>query len=42
MLRDNRHAFAHLFGAICSQRGVGAAIIMPLAYAPKLNPVENV
>ncbi len=29
MVRDNRHASVHLFGAICPQRGVGAAIIMP-------------
>ncbi len=29
MVRDNRHASVYLFGAICPQRGVGAAIIMP-------------
>ena len=29
MVRDNRHDSAHLFGAICPERGVGAAIIMP-------------
>ena len=29
MVRDNRHDSAHLFGAICPSRGVGAAIIMP-------------
>jgi DDE superfamily endonuclease len=29
MVRDNRHDSAHLFGAICPARGVGAAIIMP-------------
>lgn len=29
MVRDNRHDSAYLFGAICPQRGVGAAIIMP-------------
>jgi hypothetical protein len=28
-VRDNRHDSAYLFGAICPQRGVGAAIIMP-------------
>ncbi len=30
MIRDNRHTSAHLFGAICPERGVGAAIIMPV------------
>ncbi len=29
MVRDNRHDFAYLFGAICPNRAVGAAIIMP-------------
>ena len=29
MVRDNRHDSAYLFGAICPDRGVGAAIIMP-------------
>ena len=29
MVRDNRHASAWLFGAICPDRAVGAAIIMP-------------
>ena len=29
MVRDNRHASAYLFGAICPDRAVGAAIIMP-------------
>lgn len=29
MVRDNRHDSAYLFGAICPERGVGAAIIMP-------------
>ena len=28
-VRDNRHDSAHLFGAVCPQRRVGAAIIMP-------------
>jgi transposase len=31
MVRDNRHDSAYLFGAICPERGVGAAIIMPAA-----------
>lgn len=29
MVRDNRHDSAHLYGAICPGRGVGAAVIMP-------------
>ena len=29
MVRDNRHDSAHLLGAVCPDRGVGAAIIMP-------------
>ena len=29
MVRDNRHDSAYLFGAICPERAVGAAIIMP-------------
>jgi transposase len=33
MVRDNRHDSVYLFGAICHARGVGAAIIMPLANA---------
>jgi len=28
-VRDNRHDSAYLFGAVCPQRGIGAAIIMP-------------
>jgi hypothetical protein len=28
-VRDNRHDSAYLFGAICPERAVGAAIIMP-------------
>ena len=31
MVRDNRHDSAYLFGAICPNRAVGAAIIMPSA-----------
>ncbi len=31
MVRDNRHDSAYLFGAICPQRGVGAAMITPSA-----------
>jgi DDE superfamily endonuclease len=29
MVRDNRHDSAYLFGAICPDRAVGAAIVMP-------------
>jgi len=29
MVQDNRHESAYLFGAICPDRAVGAAIIMP-------------
>jgi hypothetical protein len=28
-VRDNRHASAYIFGAICPQRAVGAALVMP-------------
>ena len=28
MVRDNRHESAYLYGAICPDRAVGAAIIM--------------
>ncbi len=31
MVRDNRHGSAYLFGAICPARGVGAAVITPVA-----------
>lgn len=37
MVRDNRHDSAHLFGAICPARGVGAAIIMPAVSAEAMN-----
>lgn len=33
MVRDNRHDSAYLFGAICPERALGAAIIMPAANA---------
>ena len=29
VVRDNRHQSAYLFGALCADRAVGAAIIMP-------------
>ena len=37
MVRDNRHDSAYLFGAICPQRAVGAAIIMPAANTEAIN-----
>ncbi|HVX56737.1 MAG TPA: IS630 family transposase [Candidatus Saccharimonadales bacterium] len=37
MVRDNRHDSAHLFGAICPLRGVGAAIIMPSVNTEAMN-----
>jgi len=37
MVRDNRHGSAYLFGAICPQRGVGAAIIMPSVNAEAMS-----
>lgn len=37
MVRDNRHASAYLFGAICPNRAVGAAIIMPAVNAEAMN-----
>lgn len=37
MVRDVRHDSAYLFGAICPDRGVGAAIIMPTANTEAMN-----
>lgn len=37
MVRDNRHDSVHLFGAICPDRGVGAAIIMPRVNTEAMN-----
>jgi len=37
MVRDNRHDSAYIFGAICPQRGVGAAIITPCANTEMMN-----
>ncbi len=31
MVRDNRRVSTYIFGAICPERGVGAAMIMPYA-----------
>jgi hypothetical protein len=37
MVRDNRHDSAYIFGAICPQRGVGAAMITPSANTEMMN-----
>ena len=37
MVRDNRHDFAYILGAICPQRGVGAAMITPAANTEMMN-----
>jgi hypothetical protein len=37
MVRDNRHDSVHIFGAICAERGIGAAIIMPTANTEAMN-----
>ena len=36
-VRDNRHDSVYLFGAICPDRAVGAAIIMPAANTDAMN-----
>ncbi len=37
MVRDNRHDTAYLFGAICPERGTGAAMITPAANTECMN-----
>ena len=37
MVRDSRHGSAYLFGAICPARGVGAAVVTPVANAAAMN-----
>ena len=37
MVRDNRHTSAYLFGAICPDRGIGAAMITPCANSWAMN-----
>jgi hypothetical protein len=37
MVRDHRHDSVHLFGAICPERGLGAAIIMPAVTTEAMN-----
>jgi transposase len=41
MVRDNRHDSAYLFGAICPERAVGAAIIMPAVNTEAMNEHLN-
>jgi hypothetical protein len=37
MVRDNRHVSSYIFGAICPDRAVGAALIMPWANSQAMN-----
>lgn len=37
MVRDNRHVSTYIFGAICPDRAVGAAMIMPCANTEAMN-----
>jgi len=37
MVRDNRHVSTYLFGAICPDRAVGAALVMPYVNAEAMN-----
>ena len=37
IVKDNRHDSVHLFGGICPERGVGAAIIMPAVNIEAMN-----
>ena len=37
MVRDSRHDSAYIFGAICPQRGVGAAMITPCVSTQMMN-----
>ena len=37
MVRDNRHVSAYIFDAICPDRAVGAAMIMPHANTEAMN-----
>jgi hypothetical protein len=37
MLRDNRRDSVYLFGAICADRVVGAAVIMPAVNTEAMN-----
>ena len=35
--RDQRYAWAYLFGAVCPARGTGAALVLPFANAAMMN-----
>ena len=35
--RDQRYAWAYMFGAICPARGIGAALVLPFANAEMMN-----
>jgi transposase len=35
--RDQRYAWAHLFGAVCPARGVGAGLVLPVANSHAMN-----
>ena len=37
MVRDNRHVSTYIFGAICPDRAVGSAMIMPYANTEAMN-----
>lgn len=37
MVRDNRYVSTYIFGAVCPQRAVGAAVIMPCANTEAMN-----
>lgn len=37
MVRDNRHVSTYIFGAICPERAVGAALILPYANTEAMN-----
>jgi hypothetical protein len=37
MVRDNRYVSTYVFGAICPERAVGAAVIMPHANTEAMN-----
>ena len=41
MVRDNRHVSTYIFGAICPDRAVGAALIMPYANTEAMNDTQR-
>lgn len=36
-VRDHRYTWAYLFGAVCPDRGVGAAVVLPLVNVEAMN-----